>query len=344
MLGCSIFPIGPRKECEVSQLIDSLQKINPTVGAAIVGAVAGFITALLTRWLQILADRYSLNYKLSKEFAFEQKRHIKQEISGTKMSLLNAAEELNFRLWNFSSNIAERWHNKDESEWSDPHNYYLHSFVYRLLVFLNLAFEADRSVQTYDSTLFSRKDRDIVYLKYVKSFKNFFCDVISLKEFDYEVQSATHHFFRDHLSDSVRFVSGPERTIINFSEYLTKIRDDWSQIRQMLEYVTSIEREPDNINYNMIMGFHLMLMTFLNNFGHDYQVTIPAKIKGIIADLYYQMTNKANFVQYLARCKIHRDFRYSIHLLISNRIKRRQLLKDGYLRVEQPNKSLKPTP
>jgi len=317
----------------VSQFIDSLQKINPTVGAAIVGAGAGLITALATRWIQLIADRYSLNYKLAKEFAFEQKRHIKQEISATKMPLLNAAEELNFRLWNLSSNIDKGWHNKRESEWSDPGNYYLHSFVYRLLVFLNLAFQADRSVQTYDSTLFSRKDSDVVYLKYVKSFKNFFCDVLILKEFKYDSEFATHHFFRDHLSDFVRFVSDPEGNVIDFSQYLIKIGTNWGQIRQVLEYVTSIERKLENINHNMMMGFHLMLMTFLNKYGHDYQVTIQPKIRGIIADLYCQMTNRAGFVQYLARCKIHKDFRSSIRLLVPCRRERRELVRDQYLRI-----------
>ena len=93
----------------------------------------------------------------------------KEEISTNKMALLNATEELNFRLWNLSSNIGHKWHNIPEPEWHNPKNYYLHSFVYRLLTFLSFIFRTDKLVLTYDSTLFSKNDNDIIYLKYINT-------------------------------------------------------------------------------------------------------------------------------------------------------------------------------
>jgi hypothetical protein len=122
------------------------------------------------------------------------------------MRLLNAAEDLNFRLWNLSGNMSSRWHNVDRAEWAKVDNYYFQSFVYRFLVLLNLVFETEKSVLTYDSTIFRHSDEDVEYLKYIKSMKNYFCDVKMLEEFNYLSDPATNHFFRDYLADYVLFV------------------------------------------------------------------------------------------------------------------------------------------
>ncbi len=315
------------------QLNNLFSSINPNITAAVIGASASLFILLLRGFAKFLNDRYSLNYRLNKEFAFEQKKRIKEEISTNKMALLNAAEELNFRLWNLSSNIGHKWHNIPEPEWHNPKNYYLHSFVYRLLTFLSFIFRTDKLVLTYDSTLFSKNDNDIIYLKYIKSFKNYFSDVMMLKEFNYNPEYATNHFFRDHLADEVRFVSSDSNEIICYAEYLDKISKDYSQIHQTIKYITDIEQKSENINYNVIMGLHIMLIFFLNRYGHDYQKTIIPKINGIITDAYSKMANKTGFVEYLARCKIHKEFTHAIKLLIPDRSKRCNIVRDRYFGI-----------
>lgn len=137
----------------MNQIIAFLHNTNPVVLAATISAATSIVVLSLTGLIRLLYDRYSLTYKLRKEFAFDQKRNLKQEIAKTKMALLNAAEDFNFRLWNLSNNIAEGWHNQPSKNWSDRGNYYFQSFVYRMLVLLNLIFETERSILTYDSTI-----------------------------------------------------------------------------------------------------------------------------------------------------------------------------------------------
>ena len=69
------------------------------------------IAIFLLGWLiKVIYERNSLNYKLKKEYQFEQKKKLKEEIAKNKMHLLNSAEELNHRLWNFSQHVDENWH------------------------------------------------------------------------------------------------------------------------------------------------------------------------------------------------------------------------------------------
>ena len=48
---------------------------------------------------------------------------------------------------------------------------------------------------TYDSTIFSARDEDIIYLKYIKSLK-LLLRFAHAEYFDYGGEAATNHFFR----------------------------------------------------------------------------------------------------------------------------------------------------
>lgn len=88
------------------------------------------IAIFLLGWLiKVIYERNSLNYKLKKEYQFEQKKKLKEEIAKNKMHLLNSAEELNHRLWNFSQHVDENWHKVSKQDWFETEQYYINSFV-----------------------------------------------------------------------------------------------------------------------------------------------------------------------------------------------------------------------
>jgi hypothetical protein len=76
-----------------------------------------------------------------------------------------------------------------------------------------------------------------------------------------------------------------------------------------MRYIASIEDIPRNINHNAMMGFHLLLMTFLNKYGHDYQRTDVSKIRGLIEKRYGRMEHWSGVREYLERCRVSADFR-----------------------------------
>ena len=83
------------------------------------------------------------------------------------MPLLNSAEELNYRMWNFNKNISEGYHQIDPNKWFESNQYYLNSFVYRFLVFMHYCIKTEEGVLSIDSTVADKND--ILFLKYVNA-------------------------------------------------------------------------------------------------------------------------------------------------------------------------------
>lgn len=73
--------------------------------------------------------------KLDKTHEHEQRKKIKEVISKNKVNIIDAAESLNHRMWNFGDNYSEGWHVKNDRKIDSQ--YYLYSFAYRLLDFFH---------------------------------------------------------------------------------------------------------------------------------------------------------------------------------------------------------------
>ncbi len=104
---------------------------------------------------------------MKREFFFKQKIEIKKTLSSTKTPLIKSAEELNYRLWNLSTHIGQKWHNVDEEKWQNGSNYYLKSFTYRLLSFFYWTMKCEESIYSFD--LQQADKEDAIYLKYIKT-------------------------------------------------------------------------------------------------------------------------------------------------------------------------------
>ena len=78
---------------------------NIEITVALISAGTTIFLFILTGIGRFFYTRYSLNYKLKKEYNFEQRKSIKVNLARSKTPLIKAAEELNYRLWNLSDNI-----------------------------------------------------------------------------------------------------------------------------------------------------------------------------------------------------------------------------------------------
>ena len=102
-------------------------KSNPTVVSAIVAAVTSLTTLLLTILTKNSIEKRLLLFKLNAEHKFDQQKKIKNVLATNKTHLLNACEDLNHRLWNFSQEGKPKFLeiNKD---YKNAKLYYFHSF------------------------------------------------------------------------------------------------------------------------------------------------------------------------------------------------------------------------
>ena len=293
-------------------MIEFYQNLDPKVQGALISLII-----FISGWIfKVVYDRYSLSFKLRREFQFEQKKSIKQEIAKTKTPLLNVSEELNYRLWNFIPNINENWHSIEREKWLEPKHYYLRSFVYRLLVFIFWVLETEKSLTHFDSTIADKKDLD--YIKYIKTFKNIFCDILLLKDLEYPNDATTNHFYKNDLPRYANYVKGSDGDIIDFDSFYTKIKDDFTSIEKVFIYINEIRNQPLNENLNVIRCFHLLLIQFLTEYGHDYQKTDKTKVEKLIKENYNTIKIKNAFEEFIIRNKLTNEMKSIIKKLKSS--------------------------
>jgi len=261
--------------------------------AALIAGVTGIVSVIIGALLKLVFDNSSVNHKVKFEYSFSQRTSIKTVLSKSKTPLIKACEELNYRLWNLRSHIDERWHNIPEVEWRDSERYYLRSFVYRILLFWYWLQKSEDSIYNLDFSTADRGDRK--YLKYVKTLKHFLCERELLKELGYGPNGKGHHFYKDDIPKYVGYISHNDKPL-SYPEFEALFREDLSQIIDVVRFVTCIRNNRRNLNYNMIMCFHLFLMRFLNEYGLDYHKTNLIK--------YIRITN-----YYHPKIKIHDSLR-----------------------------------
>jgi len=108
--------------------------MDPKITAAIIAAFVSIFTLLITSLIKPFWEKHFHKFKLKSVHDFEQRKQIKEAISKNKTMLLNSAESLNHRLWNFSKNSDKKWHSFNENDNLED-KYYLVSFCYRFLAF-----------------------------------------------------------------------------------------------------------------------------------------------------------------------------------------------------------------
>jgi uncharacterized protein YbdZ (MbtH family) len=286
--------------------------LSNEVKTIIITVITTVLTVLITYFIKYVYDKHSLEYKLSREYTFLQKKLIKEEIAKHKICLLNSCEELNYRLWNFTVNINKGWHNISETEIQNQANYYLHSFVYRFLSLYYWIFKIDESIISFDSTIADRKD--IEYLKFIKTIKNMFCDTLLLESFNYDTSTESNHFFKDNFYHYIGFVKNNEG-IISYNSYLKKLKTNIMEVQPIIKYIVNIKDDMNNINYTILKEFHIILLVFLNLYGHDYQKTEHSKIKSLVKDTYKAVKNKDEFENYIIRCKLNKELKKYMEML-----------------------------
>lgn len=258
-----------------------------------------------------MRDKYFIRYKIQREYVFKERIGIKNKLSKSKTPLIKAAEELNFRLWNLSQNINEGWTKCEDLEQLKIKGnfYYIKSSVYRLLTFFYWLERSEMDIYDFDFSMADKKDA--LYLKYIKTLKHFFCDndLFSGIKYDYNYENA--HFFKDHISVFTKYIS-KDNCNMSYEEFLIKFENNFEEISPIVKYICSLDSSEDNLQYNVLMSFHLFLMLFLNKYGLDYHYTPKKKFDKLIKEKYYTIIIKTGLVKFFDRNKIDTEVKWII--------------------------------
>lgn len=242
------------------------------VQAALVAAAVTLITLVLQAFAKPLWERYFHRFKLEVEYKNDQRKKVRGAISKHKVPLLNAAEYLNHRLWNFSDNAHLAWHVANGAAVMQD-KYYLQSFCYRFLSFFALCSKVELDLVFLDSTVSTKKDLE--FLKYLRLCRQFFCDAGVFKGLSYDDSKDTDHFFGDDFGVIISKMNRDDG-LISFSEFRKRIDD--KEFKRIVHYISGISTDRTCKRWYALNGFHFALMSFLNDYGYDFQKTKKSKI------------------------------------------------------------------
>lgn len=283
--------------------------LSQSLQTTIISSLVSILVVLLSALLKYLYERCSLNYKIQREYYFRQRVNIKEKLAESKTPLIKASEELNYRLWNLSNNIEQRWHNVDKTNWTEEKRYYLKSFTYRLLVFMYWMNKAESSLYSFDLSQADNSDKK--YLKYIKTLKHFFCESNLLESLGYNGKYSTNHFYKDNLFKYSNYVE-EAGAVMDYDSFVSKFDKDHTSIKDVVQYIANIESASENLNYNIIKAFHLFLMLFLNKYGLDYHQTSYKKYEKLVDGKYSDIKIKPDLYRFLKRNKVTFDSRWII--------------------------------
>ncbi|MBY6308491.1 hypothetical protein [Alcaligenes faecalis] len=245
---------------------------DPKIQSALIAAAVTIATLLLRAITKSIWERNFYKFKLESDYKYDQRKKVREAISKYKVSLLNSAESLNHRLWNFSKNAPEAWHTLREGE-SISEKYYLLSFCYRFLTFFSLCQKIDLELIYLDSTVSTQKDLD--FLKYLKLFPQIFCDTEIFKGTSYNQSLATDHFFSDDFREIVSKISNGEK-LLSYSEFKEKVEE--KEFTHLITYFSGVLADQSCLRWQALNSFHFILMAFLNDYGYDFQKTSRQKM------------------------------------------------------------------
>jgi hypothetical protein len=246
-----------------------LSSTSPEADAAIISASVSMLMFILTAFTKPFWEKHIHNYKLKADHEYEQKKKIKEIIATHKIKLLDSAEHLNNRLWNFSSNISSGWHHKNPD--SSIEQYYLPSFAYRFTCFFAYCRKIEKEMVFLDSTISAKED--LVFIKYIKLFLQLFCDSSLMQGSNYNHEHDADHFFKDDFLSLLDLMT-KDNGIKSFNEF----KSDKVHFTKIYSYIDEISDNSSCRKWYTIQIFHFLLMSFMNTYGYDYQYTEKNKM------------------------------------------------------------------
>lgn len=294
-------------------MIDWFCKLNSALQSTIISAVTSVAICFIPYIFNFFREKYMLGYKLRKEYTFKQRMGIKEKLASSKTPLIRSAEEINYRLWNLSKNIDNRWHNCNELDIKQHGKcYYIKSFVYRFLCFLYWIDRAEDDIYNFDFSVAAKEEKE--YLKYIKILKHFFCENELLRKLGYDYSKDEAHFYKENIKIYVNYIKNGD-SVISYGDFIQKIETDYTEIQTVVDFIKRTEIDEINKQYNILKSFHLFLMLFLNKYGLDYHYTDRSKYQKLIQDKYNNIQIKEALLIYFARNKAIKEAKWIIKYL-----------------------------
>lgn len=251
---------------------------DPKIIAALISAAVSVVTVLLSFLLKTWFERNFVVFKLEAEHRYDQKKKIKEVIAKNKTSLLDAAESLNHRFWNFSINYVKEWHTTEDFADLSRH-YYLASFAYRILSFFAWVRRIETQMVFLDATV--APPADINFIKFLRALNQVMCDTVLFKGLDYDDFYARDHFFKNNFNHMCECFWKDE-SMLSYADFKNNSDKCLEYFTPMLTMLSGVGPNEQRLRWDRLQALHYLLIMFLNAYGYDFQHTSPEKIKKLV--------------------------------------------------------------
>ena len=245
---------------------------------AIISAVVSLITVFLSFMLKSTFESYFHVFKLDKDHEYEQRKKIKEVISRNKIRIIDAAESLNHRMWNFNNNHNENWHIYEKDKF--PEQYYLSSFVYRILIFFAWCRSTEKEMIYIDSTLAT--DKDLYFVKFLKILPQILCDGMLFKGLKYDHNHDKDNFFKNDFLALVEQMQDND-VMLSYESFKEKIKKKEIDVIKVVDFISGMSPEEERLRWSRLQAMHYVLLMFINTYGYDFQYTESSQIKELNA-------------------------------------------------------------
>jgi hypothetical protein len=235
---------------------------------------SGLVAATVSAGVSYLFKRQETRYSAEIAYEYEQRKKLRELIGRYHGRLLNAANSMNYRLWNLYKNHKKGWL-AVKSKYSDPGSYYFKTSVYRFMNVCALVRQLETEAVLLDARI--AKKEDFVFLNYAAALHWVMTDVALFEGLAYDSFDQTDHFF----SDSYREYCDAclqEGVFVSLGQFSELLRGDLrKKLMPVLRYFDGLNPNEARLRWDRLVAFHLLLLAFINSFGYERQHTDQEK-------------------------------------------------------------------
>jgi hypothetical protein len=256
--------------------------------------LASLISVIVSAAVSYLFKRCETRHNAEVEYEYEQRKKLHELTGRYHGRLLNAANSLNYRLWNLYSNHQNEWLKVDGRY--EQGGYYFSSTAHRLMSFFALVRLVESEAILLDARIATKKD--FLFLNYIAMFHWVMTDVALFNGCEYDSSKQIDHFFSDQFRHYCELCSkGGECLSFEAFKKGPYLNEEFSEVLRFLDGLSPYD---GRLRWNRVVALHLLLMAFLNTYGYKRQKTNSARFLFVAK----QATNVAclkNIVAWLTR-------------------------------------------
>lgn len=261
---------------------DWLTEMDPTLAAAVVGALFGVVGSLIAIPLRYLIDKRAIRHRLRMEYEHAQRKELKGLIARYLGRMLEACGSFNHRMWNLYKEAQEQYLAVG-SDLSEEH-YYIDSMVHRFLAVCILIRGFEKEALYLDPRLVDKGDVEINRL--FQAMRWSLTDVALFDGLPYDSFESSDHFFSDQLRQ-IADDAMSDGELLSRRE-LRERAAAGDAVADVYSFFDGINSTENRYRWDRLIVFHLLVMAFLNSYGDDTQKTAQPDLAKISARIRHQ--------------------------------------------------------